>query len=86
MSICNMYLNNKKYESIMLTYLLTYIFGFFSSILYHDYISIPSEINLHLDKIKNENKVMSVQLQLIKNNLDKLITRESSYSRRRASP
>ena len=70
----------------MLMYLLTYITGFYSSIWYYDYIFIPSEINLHLDKIQNENKEMSVQLQSIKNKLENLITYELRYNRRRASP
>ena len=71
----------------MFLYLLTYVVGFFSSIMYQDYSSIHPEINLHLNKIRNENKEMSVQLQLVSNKLDEVINRtETRYNLRARLP
>lgn len=71
----------------MFDYLLTYICGFLTSILYHDYISIAPEINYNLNKIKNENKNMSDLLQIMTNKLDEVIySKETGYNMRRASP
>jgi len=55
--------------------------------MYQDYSSIHPEINLHLNKIRNENKEMSVQLQLVSNKLDEVINRtETRYNLRARLP